>query len=148
MSSNAVDFDDLIAERCTTDPGFRDYWERTALARAMAVAVIRDRSEHGLSQRALARQLEMPHSQIARLAQGAGKPPLEGERNQRLFQVSTSQHEVRVGGHRGIHIATTVTCRRAAHGVVRASQARRGWDYALGPGRAMSLASSGPIMAQ
>ena len=54
MKSRPVNFDDAIAERCANDPDFRDYWERTALARAVATAVIRYRSEQSLSQRALA----------------------------------------------------------------------------------------------
>ncbi len=36
------------------DPQFRAEWERTALARAVAEAVIRYRAEHGLSQTGLA----------------------------------------------------------------------------------------------
>ncbi|MBM2812354.1 MAG: helix-turn-helix transcriptional regulator [Chloroflexi bacterium] len=77
MSGNAVRLDDVIAERCASDPEFREYWERMALARAMAIAVIRYRSEHELSQRALARQLGMPYSQIARLELGEHNPSIE-----------------------------------------------------------------------
>jgi hypothetical protein len=43
--------------RCSRTPKFRAEWERTALARAVAEAVIRYRAEHGLSQTALARVL-------------------------------------------------------------------------------------------
>lgn len=77
MSSNAVRFDEVIAERCASDPEFRDYWDRTALARAVAIAVIRYRSEHKLSQRALARHMGMPPSQIARLELGEHNPSIE-----------------------------------------------------------------------
>lgn len=77
MSGSAVRFDDIIAERCASDPEFRDYWERTALARAVAIAVIRYRSEHELSQRALARRLGMPYSQGARLELGEHNPSIE-----------------------------------------------------------------------
>ena len=77
MSSKAVSFDDAILERCANDPDFRDYWERTALARAVATAVIRYRSEQALSQRALARRLGMPHSQVARLELGEHNPSIE-----------------------------------------------------------------------
>ena len=41
--------DDLIAEELRADPQFRADWERTALARAVAVAVVRHRAEHDLS---------------------------------------------------------------------------------------------------
>lgn len=77
MSGNVVRFDDVIAERCANDSEFRDYWERTALARAVAVAVIRYRSKHRLSQRALARQMGMPSSQIARLELGEHNPSID-----------------------------------------------------------------------
>lgn len=77
MSGKAVRFEEIIAERCASDPEFRDYWERTALARAVAIAVIRYRSEHKLSQRALARQMGMPHSQIARLELGEHNPSID-----------------------------------------------------------------------
>jgi hypothetical protein len=33
--------DELIAEQLRTDPEFRVEWERTALARAVAVAIVR-----------------------------------------------------------------------------------------------------------
>ena len=46
--------DELIAEQLHTDPAFRAEWERTALARAVAVAIVRYRAEHDLSQRELA----------------------------------------------------------------------------------------------
>jgi ribosome-binding protein aMBF1 (putative translation factor) len=36
------------------DEGFRREWERTALARAVAIRLVEYRAEHGLSQRALA----------------------------------------------------------------------------------------------
>lgn len=77
MSGNAVRFDDVIAERCANDAKFRNHWERTALARAVAIAVIRYRSEHELSQRALARQLGMPYSQVARLELGEHNPSID-----------------------------------------------------------------------
>ena len=41
--------DELIAEQLRTDPEFRAEWERTALARAVAVAIVRYRAEHDLS---------------------------------------------------------------------------------------------------
>src|SRR5439155_15391676 len=77
VSGNAVRFDDVIAERCANDAEFRDYWNRTALARAVAIAVIRYRSERELSQRALARHLGMPYSQVARLELGEHNPSID-----------------------------------------------------------------------
>lgn len=41
--------DELIAEQLRTDPELRAEWERTALARAVAVAIVRYRAEHDLS---------------------------------------------------------------------------------------------------
>jgi hypothetical protein len=51
--------DELIAEQLRTDPEFRAEWERTALARAVAVAIVRYRGEHDLSQRELGQRLAM-----------------------------------------------------------------------------------------
>ena len=52
LISNAELLDDLLK-----DPGFREQWERTALARAVAEAVIGYRADRGLTQTALARLL-------------------------------------------------------------------------------------------
>ena len=41
--------DELIAEQLHTDPAFRAEWERTALARAVAVAIVRYCAEHDFS---------------------------------------------------------------------------------------------------
>jgi hypothetical protein len=66
-----VSFDDLLNEQLN-DPDFRDYWERTALARAVANQVIKYRIEHDLSQSALARRLGVSH-----WASGAGRARAE-----------------------------------------------------------------------
>lgn len=68
---------DLQEERFRRDPEARERWERTALARAVAIAVIRYRTEHGLSQRALAKQLGMPQPHVARLELGEHNPSVE-----------------------------------------------------------------------
>jgi len=47
---------------------------RTALARAVAMRVLAYRVEHGLSQTALARQLDMQQPAIARLEAGDHEP--------------------------------------------------------------------------
>jgi transcriptional regulator with XRE-family HTH domain len=69
--------DGLIAEQLRTDPKFRAEWERTALARAVAVAIVRYRAEHDLSQRELARRLGMKQPQVARLELGEVNPTIE-----------------------------------------------------------------------
>ena len=56
-----------VLERQLQDPEMREYWERTALARAVANAVIRYRIDHSLSQRALAGLEALP-----------GRPPGTG----------------------------------------------------------------------
>ena len=59
------------------DPAARAEWERTALARAVATAVVRYRITHGLTQTALARQLTMRQQHVARLEAGDHSPTLE-----------------------------------------------------------------------
>src|SRR5664280_232661 len=71
--------DDVIpAERVLADqlgdPGFREEWERTALARDVSLRLIAYRAEHGLTQTALARQLGMQQPAIARLEAGDHEP--------------------------------------------------------------------------
>lgn len=69
--------DELIAEQLCTDPKFRAEWERTALARAVAVAVVRYRAQHDLSQRELAGRLGMKQPQVARLELGEINPGID-----------------------------------------------------------------------
>jgi ribosome-binding protein aMBF1 (putative translation factor) len=69
--------DELIAEQLRTDPEFRAEWERTALGRAVAVAIVRYRAEHDLSQRELAERLGMKQPQVARLELGEVNPSIE-----------------------------------------------------------------------
>lgn len=69
--------EELIAEHLRTDPEFRAEWERTALARAVAVAIVRYRSDHDLSQRELAERLGMKQPQVARLELGEVNPSIE-----------------------------------------------------------------------
>jgi ribosome-binding protein aMBF1 (putative translation factor) len=60
-----------------SDPAFRTEWERTTLAREVAVKVTKYRAENGLSQRALAQQLGMKQPAIARLEAGDVTPSIE-----------------------------------------------------------------------
>ena len=69
--------DELIAEQLRTDPEFRAEWERTALARAVAVAIVRYRADHDLSQRELAQRLGMKQPQVARLELGEVNPSID-----------------------------------------------------------------------
>lgn len=69
--------DEVVAEQLRTDPAFRAAWERTALARAVAVALVRYRAEHDLSQRDLAKRLHMKQPQVARLELGEINPSME-----------------------------------------------------------------------
>jgi transcriptional regulator with XRE-family HTH domain len=68
---------DLIAEQIRIDPKFRAEWERTALARAVALAIIRYRADHDLSQRELSERLLMKQPQVARLELGEVNPSME-----------------------------------------------------------------------
>lgn len=63
-----------IREHELKDPEVRAEWERTALARAVAVEVIRYRSRHGLTQSALAEVLGMRQPAISRLELGETNP--------------------------------------------------------------------------
>jgi transcriptional regulator with XRE-family HTH domain len=68
--------DELVNEQ-SADPAFRAEWERTALARAVSLRLVRYRSEHELSQRDLAKLLDMEQPQVARLERGDVNPTLE-----------------------------------------------------------------------
>lgn len=67
---------ELLAEDLR-DPEFRAEWERTALARAIAIEVVKYRAEHELSQRQLASVLGMKQPQVARLESGDVTPSIE-----------------------------------------------------------------------
>ncbi len=66
--------DEVLAKHLAEDADFRREWERTALARAVAVQVIAYRAEHGLSQAALAELLSMTQPAVARLESGEHNP--------------------------------------------------------------------------
>ncbi|MGH2850341.1 MAG: helix-turn-helix domain-containing protein [Solirubrobacteraceae bacterium] len=68
---------ELVDEGLSADPGFRAEWERTALARAVAVAIVRYRAQHDLSQRELAERLGMKQPQVARLELGEVNPSID-----------------------------------------------------------------------
>jgi ribosome-binding protein aMBF1 (putative translation factor) len=66
-----------VLARALQDEGFRREWERTALARAVAIRLVEYRAEHDLSQRALAAKLGMKQPAIARLEAGDHTPSIE-----------------------------------------------------------------------
>lgn len=68
--------EEVLAEQLR-DTDFRREWERTAVARAVAVKVVAYRAEHGLSQRALAQKLGMTQPQLARLEAGEHNPTID-----------------------------------------------------------------------
>jgi transcriptional regulator with XRE-family HTH domain len=66
-----------LLEEEMADPAFRAEWERTAVARAVALRLVDYRAGRDLSQRDLARLLEMEQPQVARLERGDVNPTLE-----------------------------------------------------------------------
>lgn len=77
MKLSELKTNDEILQEELQDPEFRAEWERTALARAVALAVVRYRGDHGLSQRNLAERLGMKQPQVARLELGEVNPSME-----------------------------------------------------------------------
>lgn len=67
---------EILAEHLS-DPEVAAAWQASALARAVAVEVVRYRRTHELSQAALARQLGMRQPQVARLEAGDVTPTME-----------------------------------------------------------------------
>lgn len=72
--SDLKTIDQVIEERKQTDPEFADVWDRSAFARAVAIAVIRYRADRNLTQKQLAEITGLKQPAIARLEVGE-KPP-------------------------------------------------------------------------
>ncbi|GAA2706986.1 helix-turn-helix domain-containing protein [Actinoplanes palleronii] len=68
--------EEVIEDRREADPEFQDEWDRTAFAREVAVAVVRYRAGHDLSQRKLAEVTGLKQPAIARLEKGEEAPGL------------------------------------------------------------------------
>lgn len=68
---------DVREEQLRQDPTFQERWERTALARAVALALVGYRVMHHLTQTQLAETLGMRQPQVARLEMGEHTPTLE-----------------------------------------------------------------------
>ncbi len=76
MTRRLISNDQVLAEMLQ-DPEFRAEWERTALARAVAEAVVGYRAEHRLSQTALARLLGWSQPVVARLEAAEHNPTMD-----------------------------------------------------------------------
>jgi ribosome-binding protein aMBF1 (putative translation factor) len=87
--------EEVLAGHLDADPEYRREWERTALARAVAVKVIAYRAEHDLSQTALAKRLKMSQPAVARLESGEHNP--------------TFPMLLRISGALGVELAIDIT---------------------------------------
>jgi ribosome-binding protein aMBF1 (putative translation factor) len=76
-------------------PEFRARWEQSALARAVAIAVVDYRAKHGLTQTQLAHRLGVRQPHVARLETGEHTPSIE--MLQRLSRVLGLRFIVEVG---------------------------------------------------
>lgn len=68
---------EMVLAEDLRDPEFRAEWERTAVARWLAVEVVHYRSVHGLSQSRLAERLGVHQSDVARMETGEHTPTLD-----------------------------------------------------------------------
>jgi len=68
--------DEYLAELLATDVAFRKHWDAEILARTFGLAVLKHRTEHGLTQTALGKLIGVPQSQIARIEDGEHTPSL------------------------------------------------------------------------
>jgi DNA-binding XRE family transcriptional regulator len=66
-----------VLEEHLRNPEFRAEWERLAPARAVAISLVGYRADHGLTQTALGRLLDMSQPAIARLEAGDHLPTLQ-----------------------------------------------------------------------
>lgn len=67
---------DELHERDLADPAYRAEHERTRLANALAIRVLRYRAEHGLTQTAFGQLVGMRQPHVARLEAGEHEPSL------------------------------------------------------------------------
>lgn len=63
-----------VLQEALTDPAFRIEWERTSLARTVAIQLVKYRVDHDLTQTGLAKLLGMQQPAIARLESGDHNP--------------------------------------------------------------------------
>lgn len=69
--------EEVLAAALAADPEFAAEWERLALARMVASALIAYRSDNGLSQRGLAKQLGVSQPRVVELESGEKNPQIE-----------------------------------------------------------------------
>lgn len=67
---------EIAQEKRESDPEYRAEWDRTAFAREVAIAIVRYRTERGMSQRDLATATGLTQPAIARLETGDHAPSL------------------------------------------------------------------------
>jgi DNA-binding XRE family transcriptional regulator len=77
MAPSIKNFDALIAEEQLADPSFRAEWQRLTPAREFASVLLRYRTEHELSQRALAERLGVSQPRIVKLESGEHNPDVD-----------------------------------------------------------------------
>lgn len=65
---------EVVAEEQAKDDDFNREWESHAIARAVAARVIAYRANHAITQRALAKLLDLPQPQVSRLESGEYNP--------------------------------------------------------------------------
>lgn len=65
---------DVLDRELRTDPEFRKEWERTRIAREVALQVVSYRANHKLTQEELAAKLGMKQPAVARLEAGEHAP--------------------------------------------------------------------------
>ena len=68
--------DDHLEKLLAEDADFRERWDAAILARTFALAIVKHRTEHGLTQSELGAILGVPQSQIARIEDGEHTPSL------------------------------------------------------------------------
>ena len=74
-ASDLPSHDEVLREELK-DPAFRQEWDGTAFARAVAQRVVAYRVEHNLSQAELGKRLRMAQSAVARLEAGDREPSM------------------------------------------------------------------------
>jgi DNA-binding XRE family transcriptional regulator len=83
--------EEVLAERFASDPEFAVEWERLALARLVAVQLIRYRADRGLSQRGLAERLGVSQPRVVELELGEKNPQIETLVRSRQPRASSSR---------------------------------------------------------
>lgn len=69
--------EEVLERQLRDDPEFCEQWEKTTLARAVALRLVGYRIEHTLTQTSLARQLGMRQAAISRLEAGDRNPSVD-----------------------------------------------------------------------